>query len=170
MIKPDKHTENLRRKVIVLFFSGLALMALLALGIGWMSEGWMSFRLGWLNQVVGSALFAGGLALVIWSVHIQYRLGEGTPAPRVATQRLVTQGPYACTRNPMTLGAFGLYFGIGIWMGSGVVAVLTIIIFSGLLTFIHFHETRELAGRFGEEYLQYKRRTPFLLPRCRRSG
>jgi protein-S-isoprenylcysteine O-methyltransferase Ste14 len=39
-----------------------------------------------------------------------------------------------------------------------------VIVFSALLTFIYFHETRELSERFGEEYLAYKKRTPFLLP------
>ncbi len=62
----------------------------------------------------------------------------------------------------MTLGAaLWMYLGIGIWMGSSVLVILTVIVFSGLLTFIYFHETRELAARFGEEYLQYKSRTPF---------
>lgn len=97
-------------------------------------------------------------------MRVQYVLGEGTPAPKVATQRLVMQGPYAYSRNPMTLGALLTYLGIGVWMGSGVVILLTVIVFSALLTFIYIHETRELSERFGEEYSEYKKRTPFLLP------
>jgi protein-S-isoprenylcysteine O-methyltransferase Ste14 len=165
---PDQEREKLRRKVVILFFSGLLLMAMIAVGIGWLASGWGSFRLGWFNQVVGPVLIVGGLALVVWSVYIQYMLGKGTPAPKVSTQKLVTHGPYAYTRNPMTLGALVMYMGIAVWMGSGVLAILTLVIFGGLLTFIYFHETRELTERFGEEYVQYKRQTPFLLPRCRR--
>jgi protein-S-isoprenylcysteine O-methyltransferase Ste14 len=82
----------------------------------------------------------------------------------VATQKIVTQGPYSYTRNPMTLGALFLYSGIAIWMSSGVLIILSTIIFSTLLTFIYIHETRELAERFGEEYLEYRKRTPFLIP------
>jgi protein-S-isoprenylcysteine O-methyltransferase Ste14 len=165
MIAPRRHADALRQRVVILFFLGLLGMAILAVGIGCICGDWGRIRLGWLNQVLGAALTVGGLALVGWSVRVQYVIGKGTPAPHVPTQRLVMQGPYAHSRNPMTLGALLLYLGIGIWIGSGVVVILSLVVFSALLTFIYFHETRELTERFGEEYLAYKRRTPFLLPR-----
>ena len=168
MTQPKKHPERLRIMVIVLFFSGLLVMALLAVGISWVCADWGRIHLGWLNSAGGPALTLGGLVLVVWSVTIQYTLGKGTPAPKVATQKLVTNGPYALTRNPMTLGALIMYLGIGVWMGSGVVIILTVIVFSGLLTFIYLHETQELSERFGDEYLEYRQRTPFLLPCSRR--
>lgn len=158
-------TDALKRRVIVLFFLGLLSMAIIAIGIGWVCGDWGRFHFRGLDQVLGPALTVSGLALVGWSVRVQYVLGQGTPAPKVATQRLVTQGPYAYSRNPMTLGALLMYLGIGAWVGSGVVILLTMIVFSALLTFIYFHETRELAERFGEEFLTYKKRTPFLWPR-----
>lgn len=167
MTQPKEHPENLRRRVIALFFLGLLLMAVFAIWLGWACAGWGRFYLGWLNQTFGPALIVAGLALVVWSVRVQYGTGKGTPAPKVATLELVTQGPYAYSRNPMTLGALLLYLGIGVWMGSGVVVILTVIVFSGLLTFIYVHETRELAERFGDTYLEYRKRTPFLLPRWR---
>jgi len=156
--------EKLKRKVISLFFLGLLLMVVVEVGIDWICGEWGRIRLGWLNQVLGPVLTIGGIALVSWSVLTQYRVGDGTPAPMVATQKLVTQGPYSYTRNPMTLGALFLYSGIAIWMSSGVLIILSTIIFSTLLTFIYTHETRELAERFGEEYLEYRKRTPFLIP------
>jgi protein-S-isoprenylcysteine O-methyltransferase Ste14 len=55
--------------------------------------------------------------------------------------------------------------GIGVWMASGVVILLTMIVFSALIMFIYFHETRELTERFGAAYLAYKQQTPFLCPR-----
>lgn len=167
MSEARTHSDALRQKVVILFFLGLLFMSALILGIGWACGDWGSIRFGWLNQTLGSVLTVGGLALVVWSVRVQYVLGQGTPAPKVATQRLVTQGPYAYSRNPMTLGALLMYLGIGVWMGSGVVIILTLSVFSALLTFIYFHETRELRKRFGEEYLEYKNRTPFLWPRFR---
>ena len=160
-----KVTEGpLKKKVIGLFFLGMLLMIVIEVGIGWACSNWGRIHFGWLNQVLGPVLTIGGIALVIWSVLTQYIIGNGTPAPMVATQKLVTQGPYSYTRNPMTLGAVFLYSGIGIWMSSGVLIILNIIVFSILLTFIYFHETRELVERFGEEYQDYRKRTPFLFP------
>jgi protein-S-isoprenylcysteine O-methyltransferase Ste14 len=163
--QPD---DRLRRRVVIVFFAGLLLMAALAVAIGWVVErlnGWGVFELGWLNPLLGVVMTLGGTALVVWSVRVQYILGGGTPAPKVATQNLVTQGPYAYIRNPMTLGAFFIYLGIGVWTGSGLVILLTITIFSLLLAYIYVHETNELSERFGEPYLEYKKRTPFLVPR-----
>jgi protein-S-isoprenylcysteine O-methyltransferase Ste14 len=168
MSELGEHSDTVRLRVVFLFFSGLVVIAVITLVIGRACEDWLIIRLGWLNFALGLVLIVGGFALVSWTVRIQYILGKGTPAPRVATQRLVTQGPYVYTRNPMTLGALLLYLGIGLWMGSGVVFLLTIVVFSALLTFISIHETRELGERFGEEYLEYKKRTPFLLPRFKK--
>ncbi|MHC1739896.1 MAG: isoprenylcysteine carboxylmethyltransferase family protein [Anaerolineaceae bacterium] len=156
--------DMLKKRVISLFFLGLLLMIVIEVGIGLVCGDWGRIRLGWLSQVLGLVLIIGGIALVIWSVITQYKIGDGTPAPIVATQKLVTQGPYSFTRNPMTLGALFLYSGIGVWMGSAVLIILSVVIFSILLTFIYIHETRELVERFGEEYQNYRKRTPFLIP------
>jgi protein-S-isoprenylcysteine O-methyltransferase Ste14 len=168
MAHTQAHSDRLRRRVIALFFAGLLFLAMLAVGIGWVCAGWGSFQMGWINHFLGPVLAASGLALVVWSVHVQVVLGRGTPAPQVATLKLVTQGPYAYTRNPMTLGALLLYLGISAWMGSGVVLILTVVVFGALLTFIYVHETRELTERFGNAYLEYRQKTPFLLPRWKR--
>lgn len=104
-------------------------MAIIAIGIGWACGDWGRIRFGWLNQVLGPALTVGGLALVGCSVRVQYVLGQGTPAPKLATQRLVTRGPYTYIRNQMSLGALLMYLDIGAWMGSGMVLLLTISVF-----------------------------------------
>lgn len=156
--------DVLKKRVICLFFLGLLLMIVIEVGIGWVCGDWGRIRLRWLSQVLGPVLIVGGIALVIWSVITQYKIGDGTPAPIVATQKLVTRGPYSFTRNPMTLGALFLYSGIGVWMGSAVLIILSVVIFSILLTFIYIHETSELVERFGEEYQNYCKRTPFLIP------
>jgi len=35
----------------------------------------------------------------------------------------------------------------------------------GILIYIKLIEEKELEGRFGSEYAEYKKRTPFLIPR-----
>lgn len=155
--------NGLRKRVILVFFMGLALMLMLELGLIWLIEGRLLGG-GW-NMAAAVPLAAGGLGLVIWSVHTLYSVGLGTPAPRVATQKLVWSGPYRFSRNPMTLGAGGFYLGLAVGAGSWLVFGLVWLIFTGLLTFIYRHESRELEMRFGVEYLEYRRATPFLFPR-----
>jgi protein-S-isoprenylcysteine O-methyltransferase Ste14 len=167
MAQTNTHSDKLRQRVIALFFLGLLLMAVFAILLGYACADWGRFQLGWWNQIIGAILTVGGMGLVVWSVRVQYIIGKGTPAPKVATTSLITQGPYAYTRNPMTLGALLLYLGIGFWMESGAVVILTGFIFSGLLAYIYVHETRELLERFGDEYLAYKNQTPFFIPLCR---
>ncbi len=167
MNKPEGISARLRKKVIFIFSLALLVLVAFEVGIVWLLGTWGSFNLGWWHQVIGALMTIGGIILMGWSISIQYTLGKGTPFPKFATQRLITTGPYAYTRNPMTLGAFLLCLGIAMGMGSMPVILLVLIIFSALLTFIYRHETRELTERFGEEYLEYRKRTPFFIPGIR---
>lgn len=160
-----------REQIIGAFFMGLLVMLGLELVLVYafgQNAGAPTIDLGWGNSALGLLGIAIGAYLVLWSVSIQYTLGQGTPSPRAATQNLITTGPYTFTRNPMTLGAACFYLGVAIWSGSVPVIVLVLVIFAGLLTFIYFHETRELTGRFGPDYVEYRHRTPFLFPTFRR--
>jgi protein-S-isoprenylcysteine O-methyltransferase Ste14 len=120
---------------------------------------------------LASVLIAGGLGLCLlaWAVLAQWRIGEGTPAPMAPTRKLVVSGPYQLCRNPIELGAVLYYYGLGA-LAHSVTAGL-IMFLCGLLVGTCYHkfvEEKELLMRFGEEYLEYKRRTPFLIPRLRR--
>ena len=85
----------------------------------------------------------------------------------MATQKLVVKRPYTYCRNPMTLGTTAFYFGIATWTGSLSALILASIYPVGILIYIKLVEEKELEQRFGLEYLEYKRRTPFLIPRFR---
>ena len=167
MNKSEGKPAPLRRKVISIFSLALLLLVAVEVGIGWLLGSWGRFNPAWWSQIIAVLLALGGIVLIGWSISIQYTLGKGTPFPKVATQQLITSGPYAYTRNPMTLGAFLLYLGVAIGMGSIPVVLLVLIIFTALLTFIYKHETRELTERFGEEYLAYRKHTAFFIPRIR---
>jgi len=160
-----------REWIIVAFFGSLLILAGLELYlISLFNQVLQTPRLalGWMNPLLGLIGILVGAILVVWSVSIQYTLGQGTPSPHAATQNLITTGPYAYIRNPMTLGAACFYLGIAIWSGSLLGIGLVFVIFISLLVFIYNHETKELTERFGQEYLEYKRSTPFLFPRIGR--
>ena len=70
------------------------------------------------------------------------------------------------TRNPMTLGAVFWLAGWAALANSptglvGGVGLFTTVV----VAYIRFVEGRELEVRFGERHREYRRRTPFLLPR-----
>ena len=55
--------------------------------------------------------------------------------------------------------------GLSIYLGS-VAAIGLVALFAGLLLlYVKVVEEKELAARFGDAYLEYKRTTPFLIPR-----
>jgi protein-S-isoprenylcysteine O-methyltransferase Ste14 len=160
-----------RKTIIGFFFGGLLLLVILELVLIWgfnQVSGLPVLQFGYLNLLFGLLAVGLGGFLVTWSVWIQYTEGKGTPAPMAATKKLIVDGPYACTRNPMTLGAAIFYLGIAFGLGSGVVMALVLLVFTLLLTYIYFHETKELSQRFGKDYLEYKQKTPFLIPGFRK--
>jgi len=85
----------------------------------------------------------------------------------MATQKLVIKRPYTYCRNPMALGTTAFYLGVATWTGSISALILALIYPVGILVYIKLVEEKELEQRFGLEYLEYKRRTRFLIPRFR---
>jgi protein-S-isoprenylcysteine O-methyltransferase Ste14 len=126
------------------------------------------FGNGLMNAFVGLPLIVIGAAFALWSIQTQFTLGKGTPAPMMPTRRLVALGPYSHCRNPMTFGTLLFYLGMGVWIGSAFAVCLTLLLAVLLIMYIKVIEERELELRFGEEYLQYKRGTSFIVPRLRR--
>jgi protein-S-isoprenylcysteine O-methyltransferase Ste14 len=123
-----------------------------------------------LNLCVGLSIFFFGLALGIKSTRLLYKVGQGLPwgelDDQVKSTRLVTTGPYAYCRNPMTLGYSLLPLGMGIMFQSlGMTIPIPAVIFISLIIWLKAREEPNLERRFGEVYSQYKRSTPFLIPR-----
>ena len=122
------------------------------------------FHDGPIDPVVGLLFMVAGWLFANWAVKAQFSLGKGTPIPVMATQRLVIKGPYMHCRNPMTLGTTTFYLGVAIWLGSISAIGLGLVYPAGILIYIKLIEEKELEERFGFEYLEYKMKTPFLIP------
>lgn len=63
-----------------------------------------------------------------------------------------------------------LYLGVGILFHSIGAAFLVLVFASALLIYIKRIEEKEMEIRFGQAYLAYKQRTPFIIPRFQRGG
>lgn len=122
---------------------------------------------GRINIILSLPVFLFALILSGWSV-LNFLKVKGTPVPLNPPPRLVTSGPYAYTRNPMLTGVFALLFGFGLWFGS----VSLILVFTPLFILLNFWELKaveepELVKRLGQEYIDYRKRTPMFFPRFR---
>jgi protein-S-isoprenylcysteine O-methyltransferase Ste14 len=119
----------------------------------------------WLSLILSPLFFLVAFILIGWSVLIFLR-AKGTPVPLNPPPRLVTTGPYAYVRNPMLTGVFALLFGIGALLGSGSLLV----IITPLFILVNVWELKaieepELVKRLGQDYIEYRKRTPMFFPR-----
>ena len=117
------------------------------------------------KRIAGGLLTVLGYSLGIWAVGSQLSRGRGTPLPVMPTRELLTDGPFRYCRNPMTLGTILAYLGMAVAAGTTAGAVLVLTFAASLLAYLKGIEEAELAERFGEPYLAYRQRTPFIIPR-----
>ena len=87
--------------------------------------------------------------------------------PLMATRKLVVQKPYFYCRNPLAFGLVNFYFGISIFIGSPSSVVMVFVFSAIILSYIKFIEEQELEQRYGDEYVEYKKSTPFIIPRLK---
>ena len=72
---------------------------------------------GPIGTIMGVILLSLGLVLWIWCV-VWFLKARGTPVPFNPPHELVTEGPYAWSRNPMLTGVFAFLFGTGLLLHS----------------------------------------------------
>ena len=113
------------------------------------------FGLGLVFQAIG--IFIG-----IWGILIM-GIGNFNIQPEVKSNSLITTGPYKLIRNPMYMAVILVYVPIVIQNFSWINALVFIVLFIAILLKIYFEE-QFLEERFGNNYLEYKRKTKSLLP------
>lgn len=123
-----------------------------------------------INLITGFTTFFSGLAIGIKSTKVLLKYGGGLPWGELngdsQTRALVAVGPYAYSRNPMVLGYSLLPCGMGLMFQSLGMAIFVPALTVALATIvIKAKEEPSLEKRFGHNYLEYKSKTPFLLPR-----
>jgi len=173
-LKNAEHEYSSGKRAILLLFAGIVFLGILPVSLVYFStllDRYFEFPrlgVGIINGVVGACFTVAGFLLGWWSNYVQFTVGRGTPVPIMATQQLITQKPYSYCRNPMALGAIVAYLGVAILIGSISAVVLVLLGAALLLTYIKLLEEKEMELRFGEAYQEYRKQTPFLIPRFRR--
>jgi protein-S-isoprenylcysteine O-methyltransferase Ste14 len=113
------------------------------------------FVLGWL-------MIAAFVALNISAIRAMRRAGT-TVRPDRGTDRLVTDGPFSFTRNPLYVAGTMLVLGIGLVSGIVWFLLLAILAAFTVQKLAIEREERHLQARFKEPYLDYARRVRRLI-------
>jgi protein-S-isoprenylcysteine O-methyltransferase Ste14 len=109
------------------------------------------------HWMIAGSLMLIGLALA--AAGIRNFLQAGTPVPTNApTRALVTSGIHSWTRNPIYLGMFLIYGGIGVAAQSPWTLILTLPLAITIRYGVVAREEAYLERRFGDTYRDYKAR------------
>jgi protein-S-isoprenylcysteine O-methyltransferase Ste14 len=111
---------------------------------------------------IGILMYVMGFALAIWGRNTM-KASWGIPGEHNQKKqaKLVTQGPFAFSRNPIYVGFLLLYFGFAIAIQSWL-----IILRIPLAIYLYRSAEREeknLEKLFGKDYIDYKKRVPRFL-------
>lgn len=111
-------------------------------------------------QSIGVTITLIGILFFLYCSNLFSKIGNGTPAPIEPPKKLVIEGIYRYTRNPIFIAYFTIMFGEFFIFGY---FFLLLYIVSAIL-FLHFYlvyiEEPGLQKRFGDDYLTYKKNVP----------
>ena len=102
----------------------------------------------WLKPVGMVLLVVGGVDVLL--------CGGMLSTPGMIPTRFVVLGPFRYVRNPMSLGAVALLFGLALFCHSISILLFAVILFLVIHGIVVFVEEPYLEKRFGKSYLQYK--------------
>jgi hypothetical protein len=78
---------------------------------------------------------------------------------------VITSGPYGYVRNPLYVGSFFIFCGLCIMTNRWEAGVVFMAVFIAFHAGAASHEEQFLMETFGDDYAQYCRRVPRLIPR-----
>ena len=111
----------------------------------------------WLSAIVAGVLIAIGIA--VFAAGIRNFSSAATPVQGTKpTRALVTTGIHGWSRNPIYLGMFLIYAGIGLTVRSPWVLILTLLLVLTMRYGVIAREEAYLERRFGDAYRDYKAR------------
>jgi len=110
----------------------------------------------------GLALVLGGVGLFVWA---KLTLGRWFAAGFMIKQgqELKTRGPYSVTRHPIYTGVLAVFLGVALVWNSALTLGLAALF--AIPLFFHSAVEEEILERhFGDDFREYRRRVPRLVP------
>lgn len=133
----------------------------------------LPYQYGWgldgltrvLLSTLGALILLLGVVLLISTITMFAAKGKGTLAPWDPPRRLVVDGPYRYTRNPMISGVVLILLGEVIIFGS--IPLLLWFLYFTLTNILYIIKREEphLEEKYGADYREYKRHVPRIWPR-----
>ena len=117
--------------------------------------------------ILGAALVALGVVVVVWTIRLFATVGHGTLAPWDPTSALVVRGPYRYVRNPMITGVGTVLAGEALFFRSWGIAIELAVFVAVNALYFPLVEEPGLRRRFGRDYEEYCASVPRWLPRVR---
>jgi protein-S-isoprenylcysteine O-methyltransferase Ste14 len=109
------------------------------------------------HWIIGGFLILTGMGLAVAGIRTFSRAGTAVPTNE-PTRALVTTGVHGFCRNPIYLGMFLVYAGIGVAARSPWALILTLPLALTIRYGVVAREEPYLERRFGDAYRDYKAR------------
>ena len=117
-----------------------------------------------LRLPVGIILLIISIPIVCWTIARFVRI-KGSPIPFNPPPALVVNGLYRIIRNPMHVGWTVSLIGVAVLMQSFTLLVIFISLFIMVhIVYLKFVEEKELEKKFGQAYIDYKKKVPMFFP------
>ncbi|HET6178241.1 MAG TPA: isoprenylcysteine carboxylmethyltransferase family protein [Candidatus Sulfotelmatobacter sp.] len=117
---------------------------------------------------IAFGVFTVGIAAAsVWLVSSAVRhLGKqwAVAARLVEDHKLITTGPYRYVRNPIYTGMYGMLIATGLATEHWIALIIGVVIFAIGLVIRVRSEEKLLRSAFGEEFEEYARRVPAVVP------
>ncbi len=147
----------------IFWYGGVALMVYLS--------PWVDRKLGLELSItplvrfpVSIILLVLGIPMVVWTITRFFR-ARGTPIPFNPPPGFVTDGLYRIVRNPMHLGWALVLIGLAVLRQSFSLLVIGVPFFAAAhVIYYKLVEEKELEKKFGQAYLDYKKRVGMFIP------
>lgn len=117
----------------------------------------------------GTLFYFPGMAFLLWARHElgnMYFVSTSFGAQLYADHKLVTTGPFSIVRHPMYLGL--ILAGLGSFLIYLTWTALAYAVFAPFVLLRARREEAALSAEFGEQWIEYCRRVPAIIPRLRK--
>jgi len=145
---------------------GQLLLLVIFLGI-WITDSFVFHYSTFLMDIIPDYLrmVVAGLVLIAG-----WYMARGGMKAVFGTERdkpaVIDTGVFRIVRHPIYLGAILFYLGASL-ITMSIASALFILVIIGFYIFIGRYEERILTEEFGQDYLEYKKKTGMLIPRLR---